>query len=280
MLNFYRFNSAIHSQMHGMGVDDPKRRLLLRSAKVASERQVRAQMPKPCAPLTRGSLIDIWRKARTATPPPPPPPPLPTPPTPPPPTSRTRGMPQHNVSGGWLASFLKHLTTPLGGRRSVVQAKEVTVDVAKFLYHACPGRVVPELLLDRETIISFSDKLEEVIKASGVQQKLLRLELGIDFLLQSMSAAEAVRQQLDANRVLKTLQVLRKSASAARSKDERGRLADFHPVDLADTKTFLTSGTVTDLLTCMVTALRSSRPVTDRELLMAVLSCAGRLLYW
>ena len=136
-----------------------------------------------------------------------------------------------------------------------MQAKEVTVDVAKFLYHACPGRVMPELLLDREKIISFSDKLEEVIKASGVQQKLLRLELGIDFLLQSMSAAEEARQQLDANRVLKTLQALRKSArSAARSKDERGRLADFHPVDLADTKTFLTSGTVTDLLTSVVTA--------------------------
>ena len=161
----------------------------------------------------------------------------------------------------------------------MVQEKEVAVDVAKFFHHACPARVMPELLLDRGKSISFSDKLEEVIKASGVQQKLLRLELGIDFLLQSMSAAEAARKQLDANRVLKTLQALHKSASTAQSKDDYGRLADFHPVDLADTKTVLTSGTVTGLLTSVITALRSSRPVTDSELLKAVLSCAGRLLY-
>ena len=73
-------------------------------------------------------------------------------------------------------------------------AKEITVDVAKFLYYACPARVVPELLLDREKIISFTDKMEEVIKASGVQQKLVRLELAVDFLLDSMSAAEVARQ--------------------------------------------------------------------------------------
>ena len=45
----------------------------------------------------------------------------------------------------WWASFIRHLTMPLGGRRSVAQAKEVAVDVVKFLHHACPARVIYRL---------------------------------------------------------------------------------------------------------------------------------------
>ena len=85
MLNLHHFNSALHLQVHGIKVDDPKRRQLLKQAKVASEWEVKAATPQLPCPVTRGRLLDLWGKGSASPPPPPPPPP----------TSRTRGMPRH-----------------------------------------------------------------------------------------------------------------------------------------------------------------------------------------
>ena len=112
----------------------------------------------------------------------------------------------------------------MGGRKSVVQAKEVAVDVSKFLYHACPSRVAPEVLLDREQVIS-SNSLEGVIKSAGVQQKLTRLAL--DFYLYSMSASDKVSKSAEAQRIKDTLTKLKCSVGISRRRQEKERLADF-----------------------------------------------------
>ena len=129
-------------------------------------------------------------------------------------------------------------------------------------------------------VISFSDKLEGMIKASVVQQKLSRLEVGLDFYIDQMSPAQAAKKQAEAERIRRALKSLRTSSGTARSKQEHARLAKFHPSDISDTQTFLRSGTVTGLMMRVVSALRSSMHVTDHDLLSAMLTCACRLLYW
>ena len=119
-----------------------------------------------------------------------------------------------------------------------------------------------------------------MIKASGVQQKLSRLEVGLDFYMDQMSPAQAAKKQAETEHIRRALKSLHTSSGAARRKQEHARLAKFHPSDISDTQTFLSSGTVTGLMTRVVSALRSSRPVTDHDLLSAMLMHAGRLLYW
>ena len=83
----------------------------------------------------------------------------------------------------------------------------------KVFHHACPSRVSPELLLDRDQITSFSDdKLEEVIKASRVQH-LTQLQLGLDFFLYTLSATDELSKQPKSDNVRRFSEVNRKSIS-------------------------------------------------------------------
>ena len=150
------------------------------------------------------------------------------------------------------------------------------MDVSKFLCRACPSQVAPELLLDREQVIAFSDSLEGVIKAAGVQQKLSWLALGLDFYQYSMSARDEVSKSAEVQRVKDTLTKLKSSAGISRRRQEKERLADFKPPPV---EKFMTSGVVTATHKRTVTTLQALRPVPPSKLGETMLISAGRLLY-
>lgn len=262
--------------------------------------EVKERRPPPPKPVTRGqSLLDIWRSGAegtsrdhpTCTSPPPTlfdntpstaaTPPASTPPATPASGGRTRTMPRHSITEGFLAEFVAHLQTLAGGKKTPTVAQEIATDVAKFLFFANPEAAEPDNLLKRVLLTRFITTLEEKgIGSSGIRTKLVRLRLAIQFFMitQEGEAEEdfIIRRAEQATNFLETV---RGCVALERAREDRQRLDEFRPPSLDGVNEFLSSSWLSTKVALLGGRLQSGGQATTAELEEAQLIVMGRLMY-
>ena len=96
------------------------------------------------------------------------------------------GAGRYPMDEPFLVMLSQYLQSRCGGKRDTAQAKEVVVDVSKFLFFANPKQCDPQCLLSRSLLRKFIGAVEEGgIGSSGILTKLRRLTMAIQCLLMS-----------------------------------------------------------------------------------------------
>ena len=164
--------------------------------------------------------------------------------------------------------FLDHLTSLDGGKKGISEANQVTVDVSKFLYFACPSEkhinwfkiMEPHVIKDYIKLLT-----KDGIGTCGVLKKLDCLRMAIEFLILQADLDSSARTELEKTkaRLKKWTSVLRKETVGDRIRKEQEN-AD-NPVSM-DSVTKLMDNSTTETFEEM--ARKASRVPSDNSITM------------
>ena len=190
-------------------------------------------------------------------------------------------MQRHRIDGGFLADLAQHLTTMAGGRRTETVAREIAVDVSKYLYFAHREEVAPHHLLTRSKLTSFVSTLEAMgVGSSGIRTKLVRLRLAIKYYVLTREGEED--EELVNRRsehAIQLLESVRGCVAVERAREDRQRLESFVPPSLAGVNDFLTSSRLSTRVALLTSRLQSGQQATIAELEEVQLIILGRMMY-
>ena len=100
-----------------------------------------------------------------------------------------RSFPSYPLSEPSFVSFQKFLTSVNGNLRNEKVAREIVMDVSKYIKFACGSNPIPnwQRLLDRDIVIAFLEKCKRFkLEADGQIRKLDLLEAGLTFIRRRM----------------------------------------------------------------------------------------------
>ena len=190
-------------------------------------------------------------------------------------------MQRHPIDSGFLADLVQHLTTMAGGRRTETVAREIAIDVSKYLYFAHREEVAPHHLIMRSKLTSFVSTLEAMgIRTLGIRTKLVYLRLAIQYYVLTREGEEdeeLVNQR--SQHAIQLLESVRGCVAVERAREDRQRLESFVPPSLVGVHDFLTSSRLSTRVALLTSRLQSGQQAATAEMEEVQLILAGRVMY-
>ena len=188
---------------------------------------------------------------------------------------------RHSVDEPFLLNFDTFLQSRNGEKKDSTQAKEIVVDVSKFLYFANPNQCDEQNLLSRIAIRKFVDDNEKGgIGPSGVLTKLRRISMAIDCLMMSSEDLDTEIDVYERSALVKTtIEALSKTLRKDKSKAQENRLQRFarNLPELSEVSKFLHDPRADRVFASAVSAAQAHKPI-PRDIVIAMFIVAGRIM--
>jgi len=186
-------------------------------------------------------------------------------------------MPTHPQESKFLIELRDFATSKHGRSRSMNEARQISLEAGRFLYHANPSHLDEKTLADASALDRYLRVLEEGgATSSTLNAKVSRLSVALQFM--SLRAGPEVLPEVDRTQMfMKNWRAVYGKEARRVNREHLGDRSE-QPVNFEGTTLFISWPEMKRLARSLISNVQASKPVKNSEIRSTIIWLAGALM--